>query len=124
MRVLQTLKLITYATYLDLSHLNRIGVNKIVSFMHTVYNSPKSKSDFIKDMKYIWKCLFPDKDEKGREDETIVPYVVRHLSANIDKSKEKLRNDRMHFTEYNNIVVLLQHRILDFNRTLLLPMKA
>jgi integrase len=104
MRVLQTLKLIAFATNEDLSCLNRMGVNKIVSFMHTVYTSSKSKSDFIKDMKYIWKCLFPDKDEKGREDETIVPYVVRHLSPSIDKSKEKLRNDRLTFDEYQKIV--------------------
>ena len=55
-------------------------------------------------MKHIWKNLFPDKDEKGREDETMVPYVVRHLSAKIDKSREKLRNDRLNFDEYENIV--------------------
>lgn len=103
-RLLQTLKLITYATETDLACATRIDINRIVSFMHSVYNSPKSKADFIKDVKHIWKNLFPDKDEKGREDETIVPYVVRHLSAKIDKSREKLRNDRLDFDEYENIV--------------------
>ncbi|MEW5911315.1 MAG: tyrosine-type recombinase/integrase [Thermodesulfobacteriota bacterium] len=104
MRLFQTLKLITYSTEHDLAGCQRPEINKIVSFMHSVYKSPKSKSDFIKDIRHLWKSLFPEKDEKGREDETIVPYVVRHLSAKMDKSREKLRNDRLDFEEYEKLV--------------------
>ena len=46
------------------------------------------------------------KDIKGRPDETLVPYVVRHLSPKVDRSKERTRNDKLDFDEF--------HKILDF----------
>ena len=104
MRLLQTLKLITFATNIELSCCRRQDIDNIVAFMHSVYKSSKSKSDFIKDIKYIWKAILPDRDEKGRIDPSIVPYVVRHLSGKIDKSKERLRNDRLDFNQYHSIV--------------------
>ena len=73
-------------------------------FMHKVYRSPKSKQDFIRDTKYIWRTLFPDKDEKGRPDETVMPYVVRHLNDRMDKSKEKLRDDKITWNEFEKIL--------------------
>ena len=36
----------------------------------------------------FWKLLFPDTDERGRQDETIFPYVIRHLTTAIDRSKQ------------------------------------
>jgi len=103
-RLIQSFRLICHATKSNLSKCGRSDIDKIVSFMHTVYKSPKSKSDFIRDIKHMWKILFPEIDEKGNEDETIVPYPVRHLRSKIDKSKEKLRNDRLTFEEFEKIL--------------------
>ena len=103
-RLLQTLKLICYATDRVLKECDRKEINRIISYMHSAYKSPKSKADFIKDIKYLWKILFPEIDEKGREDETLVPYQVRHLSCKMDRSREKLKNDRLKFEEYEKIV--------------------
>ena len=38
-------------------------------------------------------------DERGRPDETITPYVVRHLKAEIDKSRNKTRKDKLYGLE-------------------------
>jgi len=103
-RLLGCFKLICHVSGKDLKDCKREDVNKIVSFMHSRYNSPKSKTDFIKNLKYIWKGLFPEKDEKGRADETLIPYEVRHLSAKIDKSRERLRQDKMDFSEFERLV--------------------
>jgi len=49
----------------------------------------KSKRDFFIDIKHIWKILLPERDSKGRIDDTVMPYAVRHLTSRIDASKEK-----------------------------------
>ena len=59
---------------------------------------------FLKDLKAIWRTILPEKDLHGRVDETLIPYVVRHLSGAVDKSKEKLRNDRISYEEFNRTV--------------------
>jgi integrase len=104
MRVIGSLKLITYATEIDLKECDRDDVNKIVTFMHTRYKSPKSKGDFIRDLKYLWKNLLPELDERGRIDETLIPYAVRHLSAKIDKSRERIKGDKLTVQEYERFV--------------------
>lgn len=105
LRVLSTLKLIVYATDKELSKCNREDIDSITAFMHTRYKSSKSKGDFIKDTKFLWKTLFPESDERGRPDETIVPYMVRHLNSKIDVSKEKRRNDKLTLKEFEEIVI-------------------
>jgi len=95
MRASQALMLICFATDKNLVDCVRDDINGIVAYMHSVYSTPNSKADFIKDLKYLWRTLFPETDIKGRVDETLTPYVVRHLSGKIDKSKEKMRNDRL-----------------------------
>jgi len=103
-RVFGTFRLITYVTEKDLVDCEREDMDRIVAFMHTRYNSQRSKTDFIRDLKYIWKLLLPEIDEKGREDETIMPYVVRHLKANGDKSREKARRDKFSWEEFESII--------------------
>lgn len=88
----------------DLKDANREDIDQIVANMHVVCKSPKSKSDFIKDLKYMWKIILPDNDVKNRPDETLVPYVVRHLSSKMDKSKEKSRGDKLSFEECEKIL--------------------
>lgn len=104
MRVIGSFKLVTYATEMDLKECDRADINKIVTFMHTRYKSPKSKGDFIRDLKYLWRNLFPELDEIGRIDETLTPYPVRHLSAKIDKSRERIKGDKLTVEEYERFV--------------------
>ena len=47
-RLLQTLKLITYATETDLACATRVDINRIVSLMHSIYNSPQKQIRFYK----------------------------------------------------------------------------
>ncbi len=103
-RLFGVLSIIVYVAKKELSECNREDINEIVAFSHTVNISSNSKEDFIKDLKYIWKCLFPEKDEKGRFDETLMPYAVRHLSSRIEKSKQKLRNDRLNWEEFEKLI--------------------
>ena len=103
-RLLMSMKLICHASNKNLRDLDRDGINNVVSFMHTAYKSPKSKSDFIIDIKHMWKILFPEKDERGRIDDNLVPYPVRHLSPKIDKSKEKRRYDKLTYEEFEKVV--------------------
>lgn len=103
-RILQTMKFIVTYTTIRLSECNRSDINKLMALMHNTFNSPKSKETFVMDLRFIWKTLFPDADEKGRPDETIVPYVVRHISGKIDKSRQKLREDKLSCEEFEQIV--------------------
>lgn len=104
LRLFRTLLIIVYTTDKDLGKCEREDINDIVAFSHTVNKSIKTKEDFVKDIKYLWKTLFPEKDERGRIDETLTPYAVRHLTRKIEKSQQKLRNDRLNIEEFENIV--------------------
>jgi len=103
-RSIDVLKIICFVSEKDLKECEREDINKIVGYMHMNYKSPESKMDFLKNIKSLWKVLFTEIDEKGRLDETIVPYCVRHLSGKIDKSKQKLRNDRLTWEEFEKIL--------------------
>lgn len=103
-RILQTIRVVCYLTSKDLADCDRDDVNSFVAAMHEIYATPKSKQTFIADLKHIWKLLFPERDVKGRPDETIVPYPVRHLSCKIDKSRQKLRRDKLTWEEFDKLV--------------------
>lgn len=104
LRCLHILKVLTYLTEKELVECQREDINAMVRFSHTTHITPNSKKDFIKDLKCIWRILFPERDKEGRVDETITPYAVRHLTRTVDKSKEKLRNDRLTWQEFQQIV--------------------
>jgi integrase len=104
LRILQTFKFVVYHTTKNLKNFNRKDIDKILARMHVTHKSSTSKETFIKDLKHVWKILFPDTDEKGRPDETIVPYTVRHISGKIDKSRQKLRSDKLTWEEFEQIV--------------------
>ncbi len=103
-RVLQVLKIITFVTDKKLENCTRADINDMVCFSHSTHKMASSKKDFIKDLKCIWRILFPEQDHQGRADETLTPYIVRHLSRKVDKSKEKLRNDRLQWSEFQKLV--------------------
>ena len=84
-RLLQNMQFICHFANKDLSTFTREDVDQIAIEMHKRYRSVHSKMDFIKHLRYIWKALFPEIDEHGRLDETLIPYPVRHLNSKMDK---------------------------------------
>lgn len=103
-RILHTMRFVVGTTQEDLKCCERSDIDELVAAMHRTHQSADGKMTFIRDLKYIWKALFPETDEKGRVDETIVPYAVRHLSARVDKSREKRRGDRLSEEEFAKLV--------------------
>ena len=81
LRLFNTLTFIVHHTKKELSKLSRDDVDDIVANGNRKFGSEKTRADFKKDMKFIWKQLFPEIDEKERIDDTLVPYPVRHLST-------------------------------------------
>jgi len=107
LRRLQTFKQILHYTSKDLKNIDskddRQEIENIIILARKDL-SDISVSYFIADLKYTWKILFPARDEKGRPDETRIPYCVRHLKRKVDVSREKLRPDRMNIDEYIKIL--------------------
>lgn len=91
-------------TQKDLANLERKDIDLIVTEANKNYKSLESKKDFIKRIKKIWKILFPEIDSKGRLDDTLFPYVVRHLKADYDKSKEVAKDDKTSKEEMKKIL--------------------
>ncbi|MAG60771.1 hypothetical protein CL619_03215, partial [archaeon] len=103
-RVIGVLLFITSIVNKDLKDCTRDDINEIIAAMHKVNTTVSSKTSFIKNIKCIWRVLFPEKDHLGRDDETLCPYVVRHLSRKMDKSKETLRNEKYTIEEFQQII--------------------
>jgi integrase len=103
-RVFDVLKLITFVCEKDLAASDRNDINQIMAYVNRTYATVTGKTDFVKDIKCIWKVLFPEKDSQGRVDEAITPYLVRHLSRTVDRSQHKMRNDRYTPDEFMQLV--------------------
>lgn len=88
----------------NLADCTREDLDKIVSAFHEQNKTPTSKKDAIKTTKYLWRVLLPETDEKGRVDDTIIPYPTRHLTTKIHKSQEKDRNERYTMNELKRIL--------------------
>lgn len=102
-KVIGTMKFIAYHIEKDLSKATREDIDALMSSVYKTYN-PTSSTDFVKDLKRIWKLLFPEKDIQGRIDDTLTPYVVKHIKGSVDISREKKRKDKLIIDEYHNIV--------------------
>ena len=103
-KLLFVLLKVTHIIEKNLKDCTRDDINELVAYLHTVHKTYESKKDFIKDIKCLWRVLFPECDMHGRPDETITPYVVRHLSRKIDKSKKKNRNEKYTIEEFEKII--------------------
>lgn len=103
-KLISEFKVILNATPKDLKSLNQEDMDNVVIYMRKNYPNPRSQSDFIKDLKTIWRWLFPETDNQGRPDNSIVPYAVRHLSAKIDKSREVERGDKLYLHQFKKLV--------------------
>lgn len=104
LRICQTLLMVCHCIEKDLAEATREDIDQLMVFAHQRNKTPTSKQDFVKQVRFLWKLLFPEKDQYGREDENIVPYPVRHLTGKIDKSSEKLRTDRLTLEEFDRLV--------------------
>ncbi len=124
-RLLNTFRLIIHIADKDLKECGREDADYIVAYMHGVYKSANSKSDFIRDMKLFWKILFPELDEKGRVEDGVVPYNVRHLKAGQDISTQKRKLDKLTWEEFERIVQFFSNdRRIQFFLTLALESLA
>lgn len=104
LRLFDSLLLLCSVVNKDLAVCTREDIDEVIAFMHTAYKSNESKETCIKDIKQVWKTLFPELDERGRPDDTIVPYPVRHLFARFDKSRQKMRKDKLTWQEYEQLL--------------------
>ncbi len=100
LRLLQKLMIVCHVIRKDLKEVTRDDIDQVLAYAHAIHKTFESKRDFLLDLRFIWKILFPDVDEHGRDDETIVPYVVRHVATKIDRSRKKMRNDKLTPEEY------------------------
>lgn len=104
LRLLRTFLIVTHTISKDLKDAARDDLDKVMAYFNGQKFSPKTKKDFVIDVKFIWKHILPEKDERGRIDETITPYAVRHLSSKVDKSREKRRTDKLSVEEFESLV--------------------
>lgn len=103
-RLIDTIRFVMFVTDKELSACDRRDVDDIVARSHKTNQSIHSKQSFIKNLKWIWSTLFPEIDEYDHVIDNIRPYPVRHLTCRIDKSKQRLRNDRLTIREYERLV--------------------
>lgn len=104
LRLFGDLLIAANATEKDFRDVTREDMDDIVAFMHAQLRSTKTKSDFIKYIRFLWKTLFPVKDEEGHIDDKAFPYPVRHLSAKMDPSKKRMKNDRLTWEDFERLV--------------------
>ncbi len=94
----------------DLATAERKDVDELLAFAHTVKKTYESKKSFLEDVRHLWKMLCPEKDALGREDETLIPYPVRHIKVEPDKSRKKMRLDKLKPEEVTHILELFFDR--------------
>lgn len=104
LRLLRSFLIVCHAIEKDLADADRGDIDRMVIFANQQNKAEKSKKDFIMDLKHMWKILLPERDEHGRVDDSLVPYVVRHLSSRMDKSREKMRTDRLTMDEIEKLI--------------------
>ena len=104
MRLMKNFMIINHVIKKDLKGVSRDDIDKLMAYFNNRNFSPKTKRDFVIDLKFIWKQILPEKDEKGRIDETLIPYAVRHVNGKVDRSREKLRGDRFSIDEFEKLI--------------------
>lgn len=109
-RLLHSLLVICYIINKDLATADRKDVDELLAFAHTVKKTYESKKSFFEDVRHLWKLLCPEKDSLGREDETLIPYPVRHIKVEPDKSRKKMRKDKLRPEEVTHILNLFFDR--------------
>ncbi len=104
LRLFGDLKAVVHHTSKDLKDLKREDIDKIMAILFNSYLTEHGKRDLKRNLKTLWKLLFPELDERGRVDEGIIPYPVRHLDTKMERSKEKSRNDKLSYDEVQKLI--------------------
>ena len=93
----------------DLGQATREDMTRLLLDSHKHNRTPIGKHRFVREVKFIWKHLLSEKDHLGREDETIEPFVVRHLEYKVDRSQLKLAQDLLTPKEMEKLFTALGH---------------
>lgn len=105
LRLFRTLLMICNHFKKDLKDVTeREEIDRLMEFSYQHNKSIKTKTDFAIDTKHIWKTLFPEKDYKGRVDDTVTPWIVKHISSTIDRSQTKLKGDKFSVEEFEKLI--------------------
>lgn len=104
LRLAQTLLMVCHAIGKDLEKVDRDDIDALMAWSHTRNKTPVSQACFAKEVRFLWRLLFPERDQHGREDDTILPYPVRHIKTSVDRSRQKLRGDRLTLEEFDSLV--------------------
>ena len=105
LRLMRSFSIVTHYITTDLDAVNtRREIDQVIANVRGLPLSPRTQADFITDLKHCWKLLFPDQDAQGRPDETITPYLVRHLKTGVDRSRAKRRGDRLTLPEFERLL--------------------
>jgi len=110
LRLINVLLFVCHFTSLRLDELDREHIDEIMAFAHKVYKTYESKRTFNMCIRGIWKLILPERDERGRIDETLMPYAVRHIRTKPDRSKKKLPQDRLSKDEVQQVLNLFYDR--------------
>ena len=105
LRLFNVLIFVLHHTEKDISTLEREDVNQVVAKANRTFNSERTRVDFRKELRFLWKTLFFERDEKGLPDDTRIPYVVRHLKTRAERSRERGREDRLTLEEFEKLVI-------------------
>ncbi len=89
---------------------DRDEINKIQIEVNKTINE-SGRQRFPRDIKKLWKDIFPVKEKNGEVNEDMIPYVVRHLKYRMDKSKEKVRKDKLSPNEVKNILNYFSNKL-------------
>lgn len=101
--VIKSLKIVVFNTEKDLKEFKREDIDNILIYANKVMN-PSIVAKFKQDLRCIWRIILPEHDEKGRPDETQLPYVIRHLKTFVDRSKQKAREDKLSWEEFQKLL--------------------
>lgn len=104
LRLWRSMLILNHVVDKDLATIGREEIDQTMAFSHKIHRSVETKRTFPLDLKFIWKQMFPEKDERGQIDETLTPYVVRHLSGKVDRSRQKLKSDKFSLDEFEKLV--------------------
>lgn len=99
---IKALRKTCYYTKKNLKDLTQDDVKEIIRQTNKIHKTISTRRDFVNYNKAIWKIILPEKDNKGRPDNTVVPYPWR-IKVNADKSLQRDRDDKLTDTEYIKI---------------------
>ena len=94
-RIIKSLKIITYICKKDIKLLQKQDWENTILYANKQFND-RSKKDYFKDKSYIFKILFGEESEQFK--------LANSFKFRADKSRQKAREDKLEWEEYEQIV--------------------